>query len=326
MQPTRRKALLAALAAPSAVASAAGLAAPALAQPRAAAPREFRIGYQKIGLLVVARQRKLVESRLADRDIAVRWVEFTAGPPLLEALNVGSIDFGYSGDAPPIFAQSAGARLVYVAATPPSGEGQGIIVKDGSPVRDVAGLRGKRVGFTRGSSAHNVVVVALEAAGLSYADITPVFLSPADAAAAFARDSIDAWSIWDPFMALAQSRNPTRVLLTAPQVTQSNSFLHANRGFAGAHPRVVADALLALDEASRWARANRGEVAATLAAVTGVELAAQTVAAERTEFGVLPLTDEVIAHQQATADRFHRLGLIPRAIDVRDNVWTAPGA
>ncbi|MHB0705789.1 aliphatic sulfonate ABC transporter substrate-binding protein [Roseomonas mucosa] len=293
---------------------------------RAAPPAEFHIGYQKIGLLVVARQQHLIEQRLAEPRIPVTWSEFAAGPPLLEALNAGSIDFGYTGDAPPIFAQSAGAELVYVAATPPSGAGEAIIVRDASPIRSVAGLRGRRVGFTRGSSAHNLTVAALEKAGLAYGDITPVLLSPADAAAAFGRGDIDAWTIWDPFLALAQAREKVRVLATAPEIAPTNSFLLARRAFAEKHPQVIVQALEGLKQAAAWAASHRGEVASALSEVTGVEIKAQTVAAERTDFGILPLSDEIIAHQQATADRFLKLGLIRRPVRVRDAVWTPPHA
>lgn len=316
MPPTRRHMLLS-LAAFGCCASL-----PRAAQ--AAPPAAFHIGYQKIGLLVVARQQRLIEQRLAEAAIPVTWSEFAAGPPLLEALNAGSIDFGYTGDAPPIFAQSAGAELVYVAATPPSGAGEAIIVRDASPIRSLADLRGRRVGFTRGSSAHNLTVAALEKAGLAYGDITPVLLSPADAAAAFGRGDIDAWTIWDPFLALAQARETVRVLATAPEIAPTNSFLLARRAFAERHPEVIVQVLAGLRQAAAWAEANRDRVAATLSEVTGVEIGAQTVAAARTNFGILPLGDDIVAHQQATADRFLKLGLIRRPVRVREAVWTPP--
>ncbi|UPG73273.1 aliphatic sulfonate ABC transporter substrate-binding protein [Roseomonas gilardii subsp. gilardii] len=320
MQPTRRHTLLS-----LAALGCAGLAAlPRHAQ--AAPPAGFHIGYQKIGLLVVARQQHLIEQRLAEPRIPVTWSEFAAGPPLLEALNAGSIDFGYTGDAPPIFAQSAGAELVYVAATPPTRLGEAIIVRESSPIRSLAELKGRRVGFTRGSSSHNLTVAALEKAGLAYGDITPVLLPPADAAAAFGRGDIDAWTIWDPFLALAQAREPVRILASAADVAPAHSFLLARRAFAEAYPQVIVQALEGLKQAAAWAEANRGQVAAALAEITGVEIKAQTVAAERTDFGILPLSDEIVAKQQATADRFLRLGLIRRPIQIRDAVWTPPRA
>ena len=171
-------------------------AAAALSQPARAqdSVKEIRIGYQKNGVLVIARQQATLEKHFASQGIAVKWVEFSSGPPMLEAMNVGSVDYGAVGDSPPVFAQSAGAAIVYAAGQPIT-NGQGILVQRNSPIRTIADLKGRRVGFTKGSSAHNIVVQTLEKAGLTYADITPVYLAPPDAGPAFANGSIDAWSI-----------------------------------------------------------------------------------------------------------------------------------
>ncbi|MEP9375105.1 sulfonate ABC transporter substrate-binding protein [Aquabacter sp. CN5-332] len=288
------------------------------------APKEFRIGFQKAGLPVITRQQKLIEKQLEPQGIAVKWVEFTAGPPLLEALNAGAVDVGWTGDAPPIFAQAAGANLVYVAALPSNGAGEGILVPADSPIKSVAELKGKKVGVTKGSSAHNLLVAALERAGVSFSDITPVYLSPADAAAAFASGKIDAWSIWDPFFAIAELRGKPRVLTTTKDELNVNTYFLANKTFATAHPSIVLKAVDALKQSAAWADANRPEVAKVLAEVTGVDIAAQTRAADRQVFGIYPITDAIIAGQQQTADRFFKLGLIPRAIVVKDAVWVRP--
>ena len=288
------------------------------------APREIRVGYQKTGLPVIARQQGLIEKALAPRGMSVRWVEFTAGPPVLEAMNVGSIDLGWTGDAPPIFAQAAGSAIVYVAALPSNGAGEAVIVKKDSPIRALSDLKGKKFGFTKGSSSHNLAVVALERGGVPYGDVTPVYLSPADAAAAFARDSIDAWAIWDPFLAIAEIRHAPRQLLSVKEALDVRTYFLANRGFAARNATAIEVTMKALSDAAGWAVANRDGVAKSLAEVTGVDLAAQTIAANRLDFFIRPMTDDVIAGQQATADRFHRLGLIPKAIAVRDAVWTRP--
>lgn len=289
------------------------------------APKVFNVGYQKIGVLVVARQQQLIEKALEAEGIEVNWVEFQAGPPLLEALNVGSIDFGYTGDSPPIFAQAAGGNLVYVGAIPSKGIGSAIVVPKDSPIRTLADLKGKTVGFTKGSSAHNVTIAALEKVGLGYADITPAYLSPADAGAAFAAGAIDAWSIWDPFYANVEETQGARVLADGKEILgATNGFFLANATFAKEHPAVVKSALGAVTAAGDWANANRGEVAASLAEVTKIPFDIQKKAAERTEFAVTAVTDEIVASQQAVADRFHALGLIPQPIVVKDIVWTAP--
>ena len=282
--------------------------------------KELRIGYQKNGVLVIARQQASFERKLAPRGIAVKWSEFTAGPPLLEAMNAGSVDVGQVGDTPPIFAQAAGAAIVYVAGQP-STNGQGILVKQDSPIRTLADLKGKRIGFTQGSSAHNVTLMALEKAHLTYADITPVYLSPPDGAAAFARDSIDAWAIWDPYFAIGQAHGG-RILVQPKEIGKTNSFYIGNRDFAARDPQLLRNVLDILADTAKWAESNRDKVAKALAEVTGVDLAIQAVAANRSSFAVGKLTDEIIGTQQAVADRFQKLGLIPRPIAIRDAVWS----
>lgn len=286
---------------------------------------ELRIGFQKTGLPVIAQQQRVIENALEGDGIRVTWVEFTAGPPLVEALNVGAINVGWVGDAPPIFGQSAGSNLVYVAALPGNLDGEAIIAKAGSGIESIADLEGKRVAVGQGTSAQNLLVAALEDAGLSFSDIEPAYLPPADAAAAFASDQVDAWSIWDPFLAIAETRYEPTVLIRSPDVIDVNTYYLANRDFAESHPDIVTTTIDALGEAAAWADANRDEVAAALHEVTGVPLEAQTLAAERAEFGIFPLDEQIIANQQVTADRFHGLGLIPNAITVSEAVWTPPG-
>ncbi|MCJ2014814.1 aliphatic sulfonate ABC transporter substrate-binding protein [Methylobacterium sp. J-076] len=303
----------------------AGLAAlPALHAARAAGADTLRIGYQKNGILVVAKQQRAIEAALDPLGHQVTWVEFSFGPPLLEALSLGGIDFGQTGDAPPIFAQAAKSPLVYAAAQEAGGSGSGILLPKGSPIRSLADLRGKRVAFAKASSAHNLTVAALEKAGLTYAEIEPVTLAPADAAAAFARGSIDAWTIWDPYFAIAEAGDGVRVLATANDIARQNNFFLASRALAEQKAAVLSAAIGALGHVAQWCTQNRGEVAALLSQGTGVPLAATRRAVDRTDYVIGPMNPGVVAAQQAIADRFHSLKLIPRPIRVADAVWTAP--
>lgn len=282
--------------------------------------KEIRIGYQKNGVLVIARQQSALEKHFNPQGIDVKWVEFSSGPPMMEAMNVGSIDYGAVGDSPPVFAQAAGAAIVYAAGQPIT-NGQGILVPQNSALRTIADLKGRRVGFTKGSSAHNVVVQTLEKAGLTYVDITPVYLTPPDAGPAFANGSIDAWSIWDPYFAIGETKQNGRILVNAHEITKSNSFYIANRAFAKNHGAVLQQIIDVTSATAKWAEQHRDEVAKSLSAVTGIPLDIQTVAANRSSFAVGPITDDVIATQQGVADRFFKLGLIPRPVAVRDIVW-----
>jgi sulfonate transport system substrate-binding protein len=301
----------------------AGTVALATMMPRARAEatvKEIRVGYQKNGVLVIARQQATLEKHFAPAGIDVKWVEFSSGPPMLEAMNVGSIDYGAVGDSPPIFAQSAGAAIVYAAGQPIT-NGQGILVPANSGIQTIADLKGKRIGFTKGSSAHNVVLQTLEKVGLSYADITPVYLTPPDAGPAFANGSIDAWSIWDPYFAIGETKQNGRVLVNASEIGKTNSFYIANREFARNHGAVLQQMIDVTASTAKWAEAHRDEVAKSLSAVTGIPLDIQTAAANRSSFAIGPVTDDIVATQQGVADRFFKLGLIPKPIVVRDAVW-----
>ena len=290
----------------------------------AAPPKDIRIGYQKAGLLSLAKQQGVIEKRFP--DATVKWAEFPYGPPLLEALNAGSLDYGYTGNAPPVFAQAARANLLYVAVIPARGDNQAILVQPDSPLKTLADLRGKKLGVAKGSSAHDLAVAAVESAGLSWKDITPVYLPPADAASAFAKGAIDAWSIWDPFLAIVEQKG-TRRLPIDPKVAEQNSFFLGNKDFVAAHPQTVSAINDELVRVSAWAKDHREEAAKLFSEATNVNFAAQKVAVDRTQFDVAPLDEAVVRSQQAVADRFHRVGLIPKQLVVADIVWKwTPGS
>jgi len=204
---------------------------------------------------------------------------------------------------------------------PTRGYGQAIVVPASSPAKTFADLKGKKVGVARGSSAHNLLVSALEAADIPWSAIEPVYLAPADAASAFGRGSIDAWSIWDPFYAIAELRQNARPLPIDAKANIQNSYFLANSDFLKDHADIVSEINAEVAKATDWAAAHRDDTAALFSQASGVDVAAQKRAVARAEFGFGPMTDKVIAEQQAVADRFAHLGLIPAPIKVRDIVW-----
>jgi sulfonate transport system substrate-binding protein len=281
---------------------------------------ELRIGYQKSSVnLMVARERRLLEARLP--GTATKWVEFPAGPQILEALAVGSLDLGFTGDTPPVFAQAAGKDIWYAGLEPPKPASSAILVPADSPIRTLADLRGRRVGFQKGSSAHFLVVRGVEKGGLQWSDITPVYLTPSDARAAFERGAIDAWGIWDPYYAAAEIDGRARVLHTGQGLTSNNSYYLASRALTR-RPAVLKALFEALSEADAWVQSNRSETAHFLSAASGLPLATTLRFIERRTSGpIARLTPADIADQQRVADTFTRLGLIPKPLRVADAVW-----
>ena len=299
----------------------AGAGAAAQAAAGTGAPAEIRIGYQKSSInLLVAKQLGLVEQRFPGAHI--QWTEFPAGPQLLEALGAGSLDFGMTGDTPPVFAQAGGGDVIYVGVEPPKPGSSAILVPPDSGIARLPDLRGKRIAFQRGSSSHYLVLRALQQAGLQYKDIQPVYLAPADARAAFERHSIDAWAIWDPYWAAAEHGTPARVLVTGAGLSDNNTFYLSSRRFAGRYPQAIGELFEALSDADRRVQQHPADAPGLIAAATGLDPeVARLFLSRRPPSPVTALNPAVIATQQALADSYAAAGLIPHPIKVADAVW-----
>lgn len=306
--PDRRRLLQAALAGATAL--------PAWAQKSTTpAARTLRVGHQK-GWLSILKARGTLEKRLAPLGVAVTWTEFNAGPVQLEALNVGAIDFGDVGEAPPIFAQAAGAPLVYAGATVPRPRLEAVIVPQGSPIKTVADLKGKRIGYNKGSNVQYFLVKLLEKHGLKYGDVQSIFLPPPDARAAFERGAIDAWIIWDPFYAAAEHTLGARLLADASGVVNNRGYYFTSRDFATKNTDVLKIAIDEVNAVDAWAAKNKPAAAAELSQVLGLDRAITERYLARAAFGTAPVTREILAEQQAIADTFFELKLIPKKLNL----------
>ena len=275
-----------------------------------------RIGFQKYGKLVLLKSKGTLEEKLKAVGYKVVWTEFPSGPPLLEALNVGAIDFGNTGEAPPIFAQAAGAPIQYVAYEPPAPKGEAILVPKDSKLNSVADLKGKKVALNKGSNVHYLLVKALEKAGVKYSEIEPVFLAPADARAAFERGAVDAWVIWDPFQASAEVSTGARTLANGTGLAPNHQFYLAGQKFADANPRVIDAVIASVAELDDWARDKIKAVAEELSPGIGIPAPVLEIALKRQSYGIKPLDNVVVAEQQRIADTFFALGLLPKPIVV----------
>lgn len=285
-------------------------------------PQQITIGYQKANIFALLKYRGTLEQTLTPQGIKVRWIEFPAGPQMLEGLNVGSIDLAATGDAPPAFAQAAKADLIYLGHSPASPKTEAIVVPQDSPIKTVADLKGKRVALNKGSDVNYLLVSALEQAGLSYKDVTPVYLPPSDARAAFQRGSVDAWVIWDPYYAEVETHANARLLKDAEGLVPHYTFYLASRHFAETYPDSAKLVIDQLSELSAWANAHQDDAAKILAQSTGLEQAIWARALARMPFGSQRMTPAVFAEQQQLADKFTTIGLLPVKVDVSAARWS----
>lgn len=288
------------------------------------APRAVRLGYP---LIAVLRLQGTLEQRLEPLGVKLSWHEFTSGLPLLEALNLDNLDFSADvADTVPVFAQAAGAQLTFVAQEAPSPTAQAIVVRADSPLKSVAELKGKRIAFAKAAGAHYLLIAALEKAGLSFSDIDPAYLTPADGRAAFEKGAVDAWVVWDPFLSAAQKQAGARVLADGTGLASYQRYYLASTRFAQARPDVLGVIYNELEKTGRWVKQNPKEAAALLAPFWGLDATIVEQANGRRSYAVRPVTPQNIAEQQKIADAFLAEKLLPRRINAVDVALFKPQA
>lgn len=276
-----------------------------------------RIGYQKSSTLItVLKTNGTLEKSLGTLGVKVSWHEFASGLPLLEALNVGAIDVSADvADTVPVFALAAGAQLTYIAQEAPSPSAQAIVVKANSPIKSIADLRGKRVGFAKAAGAHYLLIAALEKVGLSLKDVQLAYLAPADGRAAFEREAIDAWVIWDPFLAAVERQSKVRVLTDGRGLADYQRYYLASTPFAKTRPEVVKVIVDALLETGKWVKQSPRDAANLLAPVWGLDAATIEQANTRRSYAVRAVVPQRLAEQQKIADAFFGEGLLPKKVN-----------
>ncbi len=130
---------------------------------------------------------------------------------------------------------------------------------------------------------HYLVVQALEKAKLNYTDIEPAFIPPADARAAFEQKKIDAWAIWDPYLAVAEAKAGARILVDATGLVPNHSYFLAAQSFVQSQPDLLKIVVEQVKQANNWVAKNPTEVAKFLSRAIGIDAAA-IEKAERSEW------------------------------------------
>ncbi|MET1059629.1 MAG: ABC transporter substrate-binding protein [Nocardioides sp.] len=251
-------------------------------------------------------------------DYDIDWREFTSGPPLLEALNSGSIHVGGVGNTPPLFAAAAKGEFKVVQAATYGGTGDAIVVPKDSRVKDVKDLKGKKVAVAVGSSANFNLLAQLNEAGLSYGDVEVQELQPADALAAFSSGHVDAWAIWEPFTSQAELDSGAKVI--ADGHTLANGFVFQVASNAALDEKATAtaleDYLARIAKAQVWSKTHQEEWAKVWAEETGLSEEITLAAVKKREIELVPVDDAVVDSEQKMADTFTENDLLPGEIDV----------
>jgi sulfonate transport system substrate-binding protein len=287
---------------------------------------QIRIGYQKSSTLTaILKANGELEKALAPLGVRISWHEFTSGLPLLEAINTGNIDFGADvADTVPLFAQAAGAKLAYIAEESASPAAQAILVGAESPIKTLADLKGKKIAVTKGAGSHFLLLAALAKSGLSFKDISPAYLTPADGRAAFIGGNVDAWVSWDPFLTSTRRQSNARILSDGSNGLASyKRYYLSSAVFADRRGDVLNVIYGKLDETGKWVKAHPKEAAALLAGLWGIDAPTVEEANSHRSYQIGVVTSPGLSEQQRIADAFFAEGLLPIKVNASDaKIWT----
>ncbi|MCS5932664.1 ABC transporter substrate-binding protein [Klebsiella pneumoniae subsp. pneumoniae] len=179
----------------------------------------------------ILKARQSLETAFASLGVNVLWSEFPAGPQLLHALACNEIDFGTTGEAPPVFAQASNSELMYVAWEPPAPRSVAMVVPQESDIRQLSDLRGKRIALNKGSNVHWLLLQILEDAGLGLNDVRVVYTPPKYPLTASDYLAVDALMMWDPLLSDAEHTGELRVVASGEGRVNNHQFYLSRRDY-----------------------------------------------------------------------------------------------
>ncbi|MFJ3483154.1 ABC transporter substrate-binding protein [Pseudomonas sp. NPDC090202] len=249
---------------------------------------------------------------LDDLPYTLEWKQFTAGSPVAEALNAGSLDLGLLGDAPPLFLGALGAPIKVIAITRQNLGGVAILARKDSDIHSLSDLRGKRAAIWKGSWSQQLLFTALDKAGVPRDSLELRYLSALDASHALDGGAVDVIATWEPYVT-QQERQGARVLATAQGLIPAQSYVVANAHIIDDKRAAIEDFLKRLKKARDWTLkdpANTATYADAWSKRTRADSEIARVWFARARTNVEPLSPQVVTDAQKTVDFFAGLGLI----------------
>ena len=291
----------------------------ALAAPHVRAQSVVRIAYLKsTSDLALAKAHGSLEQRLAPMGVSVVWAgPFAAAAPALEALNANAVDLTVGSSTAFVTARAAGVPLVLFGYQRMASGGEALLVKTDSPLKTLADLRGRSVAVNRGGTGEYILARGLQKAGIPLAGVKRIYLNPMDAKAAFARGDVDAWAIWDPFIAIAVESGEARVLADGDECASENAVTYfVRQDYLAANRPVVQAVYDVLVAENRWGAAHQDAAGALWAKELGLPPSLAPRLGRNNTPPLLRVGAAQVAEVARIADWFAANGIVPQRPDL----------
>jgi taurine transport system substrate-binding protein len=145
----------------------------------------------------------------------VEFRRFNSGAEIFAAIAAGDVEIGEVGSSPFAAATSRGIEVKAIYISGAAGQDEALVVRDGSGIRSLADLRGKRLAAAPVSTDHYMLLSTLKQEGIRPSEATVLAIPQPQIVAGWERGDIDAAFVWDP--ALSTLQKSGKILLTAQQ-------------------------------------------------------------------------------------------------------------
>jgi sulfonate transport system substrate-binding protein len=262
-------------------------------------------------------------SNVLKDGLHVSWADFTAGPPILQAIASGSLDIGGVGDAPPVFADPS-AKEVIVGVLKSDYTNAALLVPANSPITSVSQLAGKSIAVGVGTSADYHLLTVLDKAGLKPNQVTIDSLTGAAGLEALQAGDVAAFDTWSPYVEDAEASG-ARVLVTGPPYGSPYSYQVASATALQNPAKVLAirDYLTELDKAYVWVKSHPASWARSWASVTGLPLDVMSQATLDDPYTPIAVTSNAVVQEQDLVTAFAAAGVIPASYNFAPYVTSA---
>lgn len=276
------------------------------------------IGYQKGDPFDIAKQRGEFSKKMEKKGYSVVFKQFQDGNALMQALQSGSIDYGRTGDTPPVSALSSGTKLTYIAAGDSKAKGSAVLTKKGSGISSMKDLKGKKVAYTKGTTSQYMLLAALKKAGMSADDVTWVNMSQSSASAAFTKGKIDGWATWDPYTAQAQLTQNAKTVMNGVGISNNRDYVLSLRSYAKNNKEVSKYLTKYLDEDMKWANNNHSDLIKMMSKSLKLSESVVKKMVNRRSYGVSEMSSKYVKEEQKIANLFYSEGFIKNKVNINE--------